>query len=342
MIQQQDSNNTWQQALRDAITDPLELLSAVHLTTDQVSLSLEAATQFRCKVPLAYVAKMKLGDADDPLLLQVLPTQQEMLAVPGYSHDPLGEQAVNPVPGVLHKYRSRVLLTVASRCAVNCRYCFRRHFDYDDNSPGIQGWDAALAYIAAQPEIKEVILSGGDPLMLKDSLLQALAEKIAAIPQVTTLRIHTRLPVVIPERISDALCHWLGALPLQCVMVLHCNHPNEIDAVFAAKCQQLKQANVTLLNQAVLLRRVNDDAKVLCALSEKLFAVGIMPYYLHCLDKVAGAAHFALTDREIQTLYRELLDSLPGYLVPKLVTEMPGATSKVPYALDYHADKTIG
>lgn len=328
-FEQKTAKNAWQQALGRMITNPQELLELLDLSAEQLGLSQAAAKQFSCRVPREFVAKMQSSDPFDPLLLQVLPSAKEMLAMPGYTADPLGECSVNPVQGLLHKYHGRVLLTVATSCAINCRYCFRRHFPYEDNNPGTKGWSDAIQYVANDTSISEIIFSGGDPLMLKDHQLSELANQFSKIPHVKRLRIHTRLPVVIPARINDELCEWLNELPLQKVMVVHCNHPNEIDDEFGAAMQQLRSTDVTLLNQSVLLKNVNDDAKTLCDLSEKLFKFSVLPYYIHLLDKVSGAAHFDVSKNEAVALIQTVRENLSGFLVPELVTEISGVGSKV-------------
>jgi EF-P beta-lysylation protein EpmB len=311
------------------ITSARELCALLQLDLPQF-LSQTATAEFALRVPRSFVARMVPGDLNDPLLKQVLPIAAEMQLAPGYSHDPLQEKKVNPVPGLLHKYQGRVLWLLSGGCAIHCRYCFRRHFAYQENTPGRAGWEAALNYIVQNPDISEVIYSGGDPLLLKDELLAELTQKIAAIPHVTTLRIHTRLPIVIPERVTEGLVDCLRKTRLQAVVVLHCNHANELDSNVAQALQPLRQAGITLLNQSVLLRGVNDDAEVLIALSRRLFAVGVLPYYLHMLDAVQGAAHFAVSLDKARELKEVLRGALPGYLVPRLVQEKAGMASKCP------------
>lgn len=288
------------------------------------------ARQFALKVPRSFVAKMRCGDVNDPLLRQVLPLTDEQLPVSGYVTDPLEELDNNPLKGLIHKYRGRVLLTVAPACAVNCRYCFRRHFPYQDNSPARAEWQQVLEYIQADTSVNEVILSGGDPLLAPDRQLSWLVSALNDIAHLKRLRIHTRLPVVIPQRVDAALLGWLQATRLQAVVVLHINHANEIDEQLVKKVSELKAVGATILNQSVLLKGVNDSAVALSALSEALFAAGILPYYLHVLDKTAGTAHFDCSDARAVELHNELLASLPGFLVPKLVREVPGKASKTP------------
>jgi EF-P beta-lysylation protein EpmB len=275
---------------------------------------------------------MRPGDPADPLLRQVLPVDREAQPAPGFSPDPLVESASHPTPGLLHKYRGRALLVVTGACAIHCRYCFRRHFPYAGSS-GRGTWDRALEHLAADPGLSEVILSGGDPLSVADGQLAELAHRLAAIPHLRRLRVHTRLPVVLPERVDEALLSWLAGSRLQPVMVIHANHPREIDGAVVAALERLRRAGVTLLNQAVLLRDVNDDVQVFEELSEVLFAAGVLPYYLHLLDRVEGAAHFEVPEPQALEIAAELTRRLPGYLVPRLVREIPGAEAKVPVNL---------
>jgi len=320
----------WQQRLADVITNPQELLAQLNLQADQVGLQAPGSLDFPLRVPREFVARMRVGDPQDPLLLQVLPTQQELLAMPGYSQDPLQEQQVNPLPGLIHKYQGRVLLTITGACAINCRYCFRRHFAYEDNNPGRTGWLKIVDYVAADPSINEIIFSGGDPLVAKDALLAHIIEPFAALGQIKRLRIHTRLPIVIPQRITAELISLLQSTGLQVVVVVHANHPQEVDAAVSQSLRALGEAGITVLNQAVLLKGVNDDATILAELSEKLFSAGCLPYYLHLLDKVAGSAHFDVPLQRAREIIWTLSQQLPGYLVPKLVREIAGLKSKVP------------
>jgi EF-P beta-lysylation protein EpmB len=319
----------WQQLLSQGIRSSKELLELLEI--DPAKLKIQPpGGDFPLRVPRGFANRMGKGDRHDPLLLQVLPTAVESAQSPGYECDPLGELHAMPAPGVLHKYRGRVLLTVTGACAIHCRYCFRRHFPYGDANPANGNLQASLDYLAQHSDIHEVILSGGDPLTLSDARLQSLAEQLAAIPQLHTLRIHTRLPVVLPERVDTELLAWLGRQSLQVVIVIHCNHPNEIDSSVIAALRQIRDTGVTLLNQSVLLHRVNDDAATLIRLSEALFEAGVLPYYLHLLDKVQGAAHFAVRQETARDLLEALRISLPGYLVPRLVRDIPGQPSKTP------------
>lgn len=320
----------WQDELSRAIRNPRELFELLELDPADLPSSLQAHGDFKLNVPRPYLAKIRRGDINDPLLAQVLPIGLELVPTADYSIDPLGENAANPVPGLIHKYYGRVLLVVSPACAIHCRYCFRRHFPYADNQPGRLQWQHALDYISAEPSISEVILSGGDPLAANDQHLHWLTTQIAAIPHVTRLRVHTRFPVVIPSRINDDCLHWLSETRLKTVVVLHVNHPNELGDDTQQAVARLKKAGIDVLNQAVLLNGVNDNADTLVKLSEQLFVHGILPYYLHVLDTVQGAAHFAVDPVRIHQLREQMLIRLPGYLVPKVVIEKPGAASKLP------------
>ncbi|WP_318470353.1 EF-P beta-lysylation protein EpmB [Photobacterium leiognathi] len=322
----------WLNDLSNAISDPFTLLKLLKIDPTPWENGLAARKLFALRVPLSFVDKMEIGNPYDPLLRQILPLAQEFEVHQGYSVDPLEEQQ-NEIPGLLHKYHNRVLLIVKGGCAVNCRYCFRRHFPYSDNKGNKRQWQQSLEYIAAHPEINEVILSGGDPLMAKDHELQWLIEHIAAIPHIKRLRIHSRLPVMIPNRITDALCQILTETRLQTILVTHINHANEIDDALKTAMQKLKQANVTLLNQSVLLKGVNDSVAALTDLSETLFDAGIQPYYLHVLDRVQGAAHFMVDDEIARQLMAGLITKVSGYLVPKLTREIGGRASKTPLDL---------
>jgi EF-P beta-lysylation protein EpmB len=321
---------TWQQELKEAFRSPIELLNFLALEPDQAEQRALASRDFPMLVPRPFANKMQRGDRRDPLLLQVLPSPEELRSPAGYTTDPLQEALKNPVPGLIHKYHGRVLLIAAPGCAVNCRYCFRRHFEYNANSPSRSHWPQTLDYIAAERSISEVILSGGDPLLLSDSLLEEFIERISEIGHVRRLRIHTRLPVVLPSRLTPQLGSMLQQSRLQCVMVIHCNHAREIDKELAQSLAKFTASGVTLLNQSVLLKGVNDSAQVLATLSETLFSAGVMPYYLHLLDHVSGAAHFEVTRPRALEIYEELLGKCSGYLVPRLVRECPNTASKVP------------
>ena len=326
----QHTHPAWQTALKNSITTIDALLRQLDLYAADVGMSESACKSFPLRVPLSFVQRMKKGNPKDPLLRQVLPLQQELVNTPGYTHDPLGEEAVSKAPGLLHKYHGRILLTITGACAINCRYCFRRHFPYSRHGIDSRGWEPAINYIKHNADIQEVILSGGDPLVAKDSHLAALVGRLTTIRHIKRLRIHTRLPIVLPERINDELLAWLRNTPLDKVMVIHCNHPQEVNNNVGNALRKLRQLPVTILNQAVLLKGVNDSADTLIDLNNILFKYGVMPYYLSLLDQVAGAAHFNVTQKEAVTILQELMQRLPGYLVPKLVKEQQGATSKIP------------
>ncbi|MEE8731277.1 MAG: EF-P beta-lysylation protein EpmB [Rahnella inusitata] len=318
----------WLYQLGDVITDPDELLTLLALNDNaELQSGREARRLFPLRVPRAFVARMQPGDPQDPLLLQVLTAREEFIAAPGFTTDPLDEQR-SVVPGLLHKYNNRALLLVKGGCAVNCRYCFRRHFPYQDNQGNKANWVQALDYIRTRPELDEIIFSGGDPLMAKDHELDWLIGELEGIAHIKRLRIHTRLPVVIPARITDALCQRLEQSRLQVLMVTHINHANEIDDALRDSMAKLKKHGVTLLNQSVLLRDVNDSADVLAALSNALFDAGILPYYIHVLDKVQGAAHFMVSDDEARVIMKALMSKVSGYMVPKLTREIGGEPSK--------------
>lgn len=327
------SREDWLLQLADVITDPDELLRILNVDPDaQMLAGREAKRLFPLRVPRAFVARMEKGNPNDPLLRQVLTAAEEFIAAPGFSADPLEEQH-SVVPGLLHKYRNRALLLVKGGCAVNCRYCFRRHFPYADNQGNKRNWQGALDYIATHTELDEIIFSGGDPLMAKDHELDWLIEQLEAISHIKRLRIHSRLPIVIPARITDTLTARFARSSLQILLVNHINHAREIDDDFRAAMARLRQAGVTLLNQSVLLRGVNDNAQTLADLSNALFDAGVMPYYLHVLDKVQGAAHFMVSDEEARNIMRELLKQVSGYMVPKLAREIGGEPSKTPLDL---------
>ena len=318
----------WQRALANVVKTPQELYTLLELSTDQLPAALAASQDFALRVPRAFVQRMQKNNWDDPLLKQVLPLGRELEFEPGFSSDPLAEADHNPTPGLIHKYQGRVLLIVSGGCAINCRYCFRRHFAYQDNNPSRQQWQKTLDYVRQDDSIHEVILSGGDPLVASDALLSELVQHIAAIDHVKTLRIHTRLPIVIPQRITQQCIEWMQQPRLQTVMVVHCNHANEIDAEVEQALAKLKSAGITLLNQSVLLHGVNNTSSALSQLSQRLFSCGVLPYYLHLLDPVTGAAHFHVEEQHGQTLIQSLQANLPGYLVPKFVKEEPGEPSK--------------
>lgn len=327
--------NNWQKEIAMSFSDPISLLNYLELPLENFVDDIKARQLFPMRVPRPFAAKMKKGDPNDPLFKQVFTCRSEFETKQGFSTDPLKEQNNNQ-PGILHKYQNRLLLLVRGGCAVNCRYCFRRHFPYSDNHLNKQQWQQAIEYIAANPQLDEVIYSGGDPLMAKDDFLAWLTRQVEAIGHIKRLRIHTRLPVVIPSRITSELIAWFSETRLKPVMVLHVNHANEIDSALAKSMEKLRQAGVTLLNQAVLLKGINDTVEQQIGLNEGLFEIGVMPYYLHALDKVQGAEHFDLPDSKAKELMRELIKRQPGYLIPKLVKEIGGQPGKTPLDLQLH------
>ena len=319
----------WKRELAEAISNSDELLSLLQL--EQTPGAGGQQPGFRLRVPRNYASKMRVGDANDPLLRQVLPLDEES-ASDGML-DPVGDLDAMVTPGLLHKYHGRVLLVTTGACAIHCRYCFRRNFPYSDASINPAHWREALAYIRAHTDINEVILSGGDPLVLDDHKLDQLQRQLGNIDHVKWLRIHSRLPVVLASRINDSLLKWMRNSALRITLVIHANHANEIGVQEQAALAALKQAGVSLLNQSVLLKGVNDSATAQCALSRRLHDCGVMPYYLHLLDRVVGAAHFDVPLDAAMALSDDLRKRLPGYLVPRMVREVAGANSKTPAAL---------
>mgnify|MGYP001821727743 CR=1 FL=1 len=319
--------SAWQLALAEAYTDPAALLADLGLADHGIDVA--EATRFAMRVPRAYARRMRHADPRDPLLLQVLPRQAESEEVPGFGTDPVGDLASARRPGLLQKYAGRALIVTTGACAVHCRYCFRRAYPYQDNLPDSQ-FAGVLEELRDDPGLTEVILSGGDPLSLSNRRLGLLLTQLDAIEHVRRIRLHTRTPIVLPERIDSGLLSSLAAARTPVVMVLHTNHANEIDDAVTDAIRQLRKHCVALLNQAVLLRGINDSASALSRLSENLFAAGVLPYYLHQLDPVSGAAHFAVTDDRARECLRGAAAQLPGYLVPRLVREVAGAEAKLP------------
>ncbi|WP_133136254.1 EF-P beta-lysylation protein EpmB [Legionella rowbothamii] len=322
-----ETSLSWQKKLAQGFSSVADLLAYLELPLSTGSLFAEE--QFASRIPLGFAQRMQKGNPQDPLLLQVLATTQEMSSPEGYGVDPLQERVSNPLKGLIHKYHGRVLLTLTGVCAVNCRFCFRRHFPYQENNPGRQGFKEICKYIAMDPSITEVILSGGDPLLAADAVIADLLQQLEQIPHVHTLRFHTRIPVVFPERIDADFLSLLTTTRLKKVIVLHCNHPQELqDEVVGQVLHDLRQSGCHLLNQSVLLAGVNDDAQILASLSQSLFNYAVIPYYLHTLDKVKGAAHFDMPFTKAQLIYQQLQQLVPGYLLPRLVCEEPGKLSK--------------
>jgi len=322
------ASSDWRRAWREAVRDPRELLAMLGLDQLAAGISEAAAAQFPLRVPRGFVARMRHGDPNDPLLRQVLPLVDEDRVVPGFDLDAVGDAAARRGNGLIHKYRGRALLIATGSCAVHCRYCFRRHYPYAEDNAAVAGWREAVAAIAADPSIEEVILSGGDPLSLADHKLAELTDALREVPQLRRLRIHTRLPIVLPERVDTGLLTWLRDLPWPVVLVVHANHAREFDADVDAAMAALRDTGMTLLNQAVLLRGVNDSAEALAELCERGLAAGVLPYYLHQLDRVAGAAHFEVGDAEALSLHAALAARVPGYLLPRLVREVAGDPGK--------------
>jgi len=322
----------WQKELANVVTDPKQLLEILDIDANTYQQHFNARQLFPVRVPLPFIKRMQQGDFNDPLLKQVMPLSDEFIKVDGFNQDPLAEHD-SVAEGLLHKYKHRVLMIVKAGCAINCRYCFRRHFPYQDNSPNKVRWQEALAYIAKHDEINEVIFSGGDPLMASDQHLAWLVKQLEAIPHITRLRLHTRLPVVIPQRITDYLVNILKNSRLKSTMVLHINHANEIDDDFSKALEPLRNARIPLFNQSVLLKGVNDNIEALANLCEKSFDHGIQPYYLHLLDKVQGAAHFEVSEQQAVGLYKALMARLAGFLLPKMVREIAGEANKTPIFL---------
>ncbi len=329
MINYLFQEQNWQSQMSDLITDPFELLALLKLSShDLHSDTLLAQQQFKLRVPRQFVAKMQIDNPLDPLFLQVFPHHLEMQEYHGFSSDPLEELHANALPGMLHKYKSRILMTLTGACAIHCRYCFRRHFPYQENLPKDKDWLPIKNYLLDHPDINEIILSGGDPLSVSNEKLQRWVNYFEQLPQIKTLRIHSRLPVVIPQRVDHDLLAIINNTRLRVVMVVHSNHANELDQNFDQAMSKLAHKNVTIFNQSVLLRGINDNFLTLKLLSYRLFDAHVLPYYLHLLDKVNGAGHFLIEDEHARLIYQNLLKELPGYLMPKLVRELHGECHK--------------
>jgi EF-P beta-lysylation protein EpmB len=320
----------WHRSLAEAIRDPDELSDLLGLPESVRAAARRAAGLFPLMVPLSYLARMEAGNPADPLLRQVLPIDTEFNEVPGFVPDALGEDEARRAPGLLQKYSGRTLLVATGACAVHCRYCFRRHYPYGQEPRRLDEWEPALRAIAADTSLREILLSGGDPLMLSDSRLAALCGRLADVEHLTRLRIHTRLPIVLPDRVTPTLIEMLTSSRLTAIVVVHANHPNEIVGDCADALRVLVRSGITVLNQSVLLRGVNDSVEALAELSDRLIDLGVIPYYLHQLDRVAGVAHFEVAEERGRALVEELRRRLPGYAVPQYVREVPGAAHKVP------------
>lgn len=324
----------WQIELSQSFRQISDLLDYCEVSIDDIDGAQLATKQLRFFVTKSWADRIEKGNIQDPLLLQVLPSYRENQPTAGFTDDPLQEQTQNPIPGLIHKYHGRALVTVTQQCAIYCRYCFRRAFPYSDNRISQQNWQRILDYLHARTDIEEIILSGGDPLILTNHHLQQIIDDLVAIPQLRYLRIHSRIPIVLPSRMTDDLWQTLGNNRLQVALVVHCNHPQEIDYTVRQAVAAAKQYRILLLNQSVLLKGINNDPSILAELSHTLYAAGILPYYLHKLDKIQGGAHFALSEQEEQYIVTHLLKRLPGYLMPKFVAEIPHAGAKIPIPLN--------
>ncbi|MBI3864121.1 MAG: EF-P beta-lysylation protein EpmB [Planctomycetia bacterium] len=322
------AEDDWPRELARAIREPDELIELLNLSETLREPARRAARLFPLLVPRSYLARIRRGDEHDPLLAQVLPLGIEEEPVPGFVADPVGDSPARRAPGLLHKYQGRALLIATGACAVHCRYCFRRHYPYGDEPRRMSDWDEALATIAADPSLNEIILSGGDPLMLTDARLEELCARLCEIPHVTRLRLHTRLPIVLPERVTGRLMRLLLNLQATPIVVVHANHPHEVAGTCAEALRRLVRGGITVLNQAVLLRGVNDTTEAQEGLCRSLVDLGVMPYYLHQLDRVAGAAHFEVAEELGILIVDELRRRLPGYAVPRYVRETAGGEHK--------------
>lgn len=318
----------WQTQLKEAVRSVPELLRLLKLKAEDLDHPALANAPFPLRVPLSFVRRMHPGDPTDPLLRQVLPSIRETELQPGYTDDPLAEQGQSPSSGVIHKYNGRALIISTQACAVHCRYCFRQHFPYSDNRLGAEDWQQVLTYLANQPDLNEVILSGGDPLSLPNERLATMIADLEQLPNLTTLRFHSRTPIVLPARLDSGFLRLIRETRLKTVMVVHANHAQELNLEVQQALESLRETGCILLNQAVLLRGVNDRLSAQCELNRRLFECGALPYYLHVLDPVRGAAHFDVPDPEARQLWQAMQAELPGYLLPRLTREVPFDTSK--------------
>lgn len=329
-IQLKNQVPVWQKSLSNAIRDPKVLLQRLGLPL-QAPFSPQALQDFKLLVPESYVQRMQVGRWDDPLLRQVLPIDAEMEPVDGFILDPVHDTEFALADGVLKKYQGRALLVTTGACGIHCRYCFRRHFDYTDANPAQNQWQDTIKLARERTDLKEVILSGGDPLSLSDKRLLQLLHELEAIPHIQRIRFHTRMPIVLPERATPELLDWMSQSQKKVIMVVHANHAQELNAQDVQSAfADMAATGATLLNQAVLLRGVNNSVEALVDLSEALFANHTLPYYLHVLDRVQGAAHFEVPEKEALELMEQVRASLSGYLVPTLVREIAGELSKKP------------
>ncbi|MFQ5470430.1 MAG: EF-P beta-lysylation protein EpmB [Gammaproteobacteria bacterium] len=325
-----NSATAWQQSLKNGFRNVNELLRFLNLSVEQISPAPDPDANFPLRVPRSYAERITKGNAEDPLLLQILPVDIENNRIPGFVADPVGDHAALVGNGLVKKYAGRALLITTGACAIHCRYCFRRHFPYATANGNLDQWQSAIEFIRQDESISEVILSGGDPLLMENEYLSRLTNQLKPIPHIKRVRIHTRIPVVLPDRIDQAFIAWLSELPFNTSIVIHCNHANEIDALVGKTLLKLARTNATIFNQSVLLHRINDSVEALSSLSERLFESRVIPYYLHLLDKVQGAAHFDVSRDKALEIMHELRQRLPGYLTPRLVKEKAGAACKIP------------
>ncbi len=323
----------WHQSLINAFREPDELAGFLQIDPAALYSGPAPDTGFSMLVPRGFAGRMEKQNPQDPLLLQVIPRRDELHSKQGFCLDPVGDTAATMAPGVLHKYSGRALLITTGACSIHCRYCFRRHFAYSDSNTCGANMDTAMEYLQANRDIEEVILSGGDPLMLGDTALEELIHRLGQVDQIQRLRIHSRIPVTLPERVTQELAKILATNRFQTIMVVHSNHANELDQDVSLAMKELSRQDITLLNQSVLLRGINNNIEVLSQLCTRLFSMGILPYYLHMLDRVQGAMHFEVAASEAVSIHNQLQRRLPGYLVPKLVYEKAGAKSKLPVSL---------
>ncbi len=320
---------SWHQSLIDAFREPDELARYLQIDPALFHPGPGPNRAFPMLVPRGFAGRMEKNNPQDPLLLQIIPRNEELDSISGYTSDPVGDSEATVAPGVLYKYQGRVLFITTGACSIHCRYCFRRNFPYSDSSAGKDNWQPALEYLENNQDITEVILSGGDPFMLSDTALNSLIRKLEDIGHIQRLRLHSRIPITLPERVTPEVIDLLSTSRFQTILVIHSNHANELDECVSQAIWQLKQTGITLLNQSVLLRGINDNPAVLCSLSNRLFSLGILPYYLHMLDHAQGTSHFEVGTKQATNIYTQLQAMLPGYLVPRLVYERAGAASKL-------------
>ncbi len=324
-----DSNQLdWQKQMSRSFRTAMQLLNYLGINESNLPYKIDHDSEFKTRISVHLANQIDANNPYDPILLQILPQEAEREIVEGFVMDPLAEGEYSPVKGLIHKYQNRVLLIAHQSCAIHCRYCFRRHYPYQNQRLDQTALDQCFDYISQRSEINEVILSGGDPLSLSDQNLTSLLFRLDDLDQLTTIRIHTRTPIVLPDRLSDELLECLGKLKKQIVMVLHINHPNEITSALSSKLLTLRNHGVLLLNQSVLLKDINDSADILVNLCENLFSIGVLPYYLHSLDPVRGTHHFHVPEMVQIEIWREMQARLSGYLLPRLVKEIPYKQSK--------------